>query len=638
MIILTRIVVVLLATCAVVQIASADTFGTGANQFSIDFVTIGNAGNPGDARAEASPTGCGAVGYEYRIGQYEVTNAQWNTFTLAAGSPIGNPSNAYDEIAYWTGTQQPTNEVSWYEAAQFCNYLTSGDKSQGAYLFSGDNANPGDFNGIDRASAILDYGTVYVIPKEDEWYKAAYYTGSGYSTYANGTDAIPAADNGWNYIGSSYGTPWDVGTGTMEQNGTYDMMGNLWEWNETLIGSALGVRGGSYGDGDHIMGSSYRNFSNYPDFESNVIVFRVASISISIPKPSLSIRSAVMLEPQDMQADQNYYILSSSDLTNWSFLRGKVTTLGTNVYVETGGDSVVIVDGADSQTSIFINTEHQQRQFYKITQFPPEGMVLVLAGEFEMGRHVGSGESDELPLHDIYVSSFYMDQYEVTNQQYCDYLNDAYSRNLIEVRGDGVDTGDVYAVGGIDIYFRTNEQLPDSRIYWNGSTFIVASGKEDHPIAFVSWYGANAYAQFYGKRLPTEAEWEYAARGGLRYYKYPWGNDISDTQANYSGSSDPYESGSWPWTTPVGYYSPNGYGLYDVAGNLWEWCSDWYSSTYYASSPYYNPQGPGSGSNCVLRGGNWSDYVINLRCADRLSRNPNITEDNFGFRCAKDAQ
>ena len=95
--------------------------------------------------------GCGAVSYDYRIGKYEVTNAQWNTFTAAAGAPTGN-DGGYSYSAYFTGAQQPTNMVSWYEAAQFCNYLTSGDKSKGAYLFSGNNTNPGDFLGINRDS------------------------------------------------------------------------------------------------------------------------------------------------------------------------------------------------------------------------------------------------------------------------------------------------------------------------------------------------------------------------------------------------------------------------------------------------------------------------------------------------------
>jgi formylglycine-generating enzyme required for sulfatase activity len=211
----------------------------------IDFVSIGNAGNAADTGGTPD---CGAVGYNYRIGKYEVTNAQWNAFTTAAGVPTGNPSYAYDQSAYWTGAQQPTNMVSWYEAAQFCNYLTSGNKYSGAYQFD----QSGNFLGIDRVSSILTYGTTYVIPTENEWYKAAYYkpNGSGYSLYANGTDIppVPGVDTNYDNV---IGQPWDVGTGNgiIEQNGTFDMMGNVWEWNETLFydsyGSYRSLRGGS---------------------------------------------------------------------------------------------------------------------------------------------------------------------------------------------------------------------------------------------------------------------------------------------------------------------------------------------------------------------------------------------------------
>jgi len=245
----------------------------------MDFVTIGNPGNPGDTRVEADPSGCGAVGHTYQLGQYEITNAQWDSFVTAAGAPTGNPSDAYDESAYHTGDNIPTNRVSWYEAAQFSNYLTSGDKSQGAYQFSGDNSNPGDFEGIDRDSALSTYGIAYVIPTEDEWYKAAYYTGSGYSTYANGTDTAPIAGDDTNYD-MAIGQPWDVGVGngTEEQNGTYDMMGNVWEWNETLIfGSYRGLRGGSCDYYDGYLGSSSQGYDD-PTNEYDSIGFRVASV------------------------------------------------------------------------------------------------------------------------------------------------------------------------------------------------------------------------------------------------------------------------------------------------------------------------------------------------------------------------
>jgi hypothetical protein len=244
---------------------------------NIDFVAIGNAGNAADA------TGYGAIGYNYYIGKYEITNAQWNTFTDDVGVPTGS-DGGYSYSAYFTGAQQPTNCVSWYEMLQFCNYLTSGDKSKGVYQFSGDNTNPGSFQGIDRNAAKAAYGTIYVLPTEDEWYKAAYYKPdySGYSLYANGTNTAPIVGVQSNYNNPFSGAPWNVGTGAQEQNGTFDMMGNVMEWNESLIN-----RGGSCYYDCGALTSSARFSGGIPSEEyytdqRGSVGFRIASI----PEPA----------------------------------------------------------------------------------------------------------------------------------------------------------------------------------------------------------------------------------------------------------------------------------------------------------------------------------------------------------------
>jgi formylglycine-generating enzyme len=262
---LTAICLAVVCVMAAVNFASAEII----RGIDIDFVTIGNAGNAPDTMVmNDGTTGYGAVGYNYRIGKYEVTANQWQTINTAAG--IGDSGS-------WSGNQ-PVASISWYDAAQFCNYLTSGNKYSGAYKFD----LSGNFQGIDRVSSISTYGTTYVIPTEDEWYKAAYFKpdASGYSLYANGTDTAPVAGVNSNY-GNAIGAPWDIITnGTQEQNGTFNMMGNVWEWNEALI-TYRGIRGGSYGNNDYNLSSPDREYYP-PDNEINTVGFRVASV----PEPA----------------------------------------------------------------------------------------------------------------------------------------------------------------------------------------------------------------------------------------------------------------------------------------------------------------------------------------------------------------
>ena len=155
-------------------------------------------------------------------------------------------------------------------------------------------------------------------------------------------------------------------------------------------------------------------------------------------------------------------------------------------------------------------------------------------------------------------------------------------------------------------------------------------GKEDHPIVSVTWDEANAYCKWAGGRLPSEAEWEYAARGGKEGLKYPWGNDITHENANYGRE---VEKGT---TSVVGSYPANGFGLYDMAGNVWEWVADWYEENYYASSPARDPKGPLAGQERVLRGGSWSNGPRNLRASVRGRNRPEVGSGNIGFRCTRE--
>jgi formylglycine-generating enzyme required for sulfatase activity len=235
------------------------------------FVTIGDTGNPA-----MNQYGRGSVSYEYRICDHEVTIAEY----IASGAGDGD-ENYWNDGTRTVGWGAPAVNVSFYEAMRYCNWLTSGDIDNGAYIFVG-----GVYQLTDRGAAIATYGTIYAIPTENEWVKAAYYTGNSedpWSLYANGTDTVPASGiGGWNYYDGSIsnwlGSTWATGSGAQEQNGTYDMMGNVKEWIETPFGY---IRGGSYLSPELYLRSS-SGTSDFPDTEFNDRGFRV----VMIPEPS----------------------------------------------------------------------------------------------------------------------------------------------------------------------------------------------------------------------------------------------------------------------------------------------------------------------------------------------------------------
>jgi serine/threonine-protein kinase len=255
------------------------------------------------------------------------------------------------------------------------------------------------------------------------------------------------------------------------------------------------------------------------------------------------------------------------------------------------------------------------------TPSAPLGMVYVPAGEFIMGSD--EGDSDEQPVHTVYLDTFYVDEYEVTNAQFAQFLNE--QGNQEEGGVTWLDIGD-----------------EDCLITESGGQYQPKSGYSDHPVIEVSWYGANAYCQWAGKRLPTEAEWEKAARGtdGLIY---PWGNTFDGTKLNFADKNTSFDWSDSNWddgyadTAPVGSY-PDGaspYGALDMAGNVAEWVADWHDSSYYAASPESNPKGPASGHYPVIRGGSWHINGALVRAAVRSWYPPDDSLSHVGFRCAR---
>ena len=219
------------------------------------------------------------------------------------------------------------------------------------------------------------------------------------------------------------------------------------------------------------------------------------------------------------------------------------------------------------------------------------GLVLIPAGEFLMGK---DGRDDHSPAHRIMIDSFYLDKYEVTNAQYLEFCQE------------------------------TGRALPE---FWGMKEFHSGSDFPNHPVVGISWFEARAYAEWAGKRLPTEAEWEYAGCGGLVGQEYPHGSDLTPASANYTIHGAPVQG-----AVPVGSYPPNGYGLHDMAGNVVEWVADYYDKDYYASSPDTNPTGPPKGKFRVIRGGGWHSGPTCNRVYYRNALFPTWRDFNIGFR------
>lgn len=251
----------------------------------------------------------------------------------------------------------------------------------------------------------------------------------------------------------------------------------------------------------------------------------------------------------------------------------------------------------------------------------PEGMVLIPEGDFVMGSENAIADNDEQPEHTVFIDAFFIDENEVTNAEFREFVlaNPQWQKDQIDER------------------FKDGNYLSD----WDRNNF--PHDEDDHPVRYVSWYAAMAYAQWVDKRLPTEAEWEKAARGGLNGKKYPWGDLISERRANYGKLIG--------HTTPVGEYPPNDYGVYDTSGNVWEWCLDAYQSDFYANSPRENPVAGADNveeivndfenvvTDRVLRGSGWNGNPEWLRSANRYGDSPTYGGIGaLGFRCAKDIE
>lgn len=242
-------------------------------------------------------------------------------------------------------------------------------------------------------------------------------------------------------------------------------------------------------------------------------------------------------------------------------------------------------------------------------------LITVKGGVFQMGCTEGQSncETDEKPVHSVTLDDYQISKYEITNQQYANFMNE------IGAKSNGSHNGVEY----IDL------DDNDCQVKYVEGLFVAIDGKKNFPVIEITWYGAKAFCEHYSGRLPTEAEWEFAARGGNKgtTNTYSGSNSIEDV-AWYSGNSE----GS---THMVGAKSPNELGIYDMTGNVWEWCNDWYDKEYYSNSPQKNPQGSSSSTFRVLRGGSWFFQAEHCRITNRAVSVPDQSYNGNGFRFVK---
>jgi formylglycine-generating enzyme len=594
---------------------------------------------------------------------------------------------SFDYAGSGKAANHPVQTIDWYDCVKWCNARSEKEGKAPAYYTDAGLSVP---YRIGQVVPYVSWSSGYRLPTEAEWEKAARGGASGqrfpwgntiswsqanYYAYPSGYtyDVNPTQGHNPTFNDGIYPYTSPVGYFAVNGYGLYDMAGNVcqwcWDWYGSYSsGSQTDPRGPTSGSDRVVRGAGWnyyafgcrsadRNYYGGPTFSYFSFGFRSVLpsggtadtagplLTISSPVDGSSVTSSSVTfsgtASDAGRGDSGIRSVTANGVraNNDTAAGGGTANWSLTVFLSPGANAITVVatDGANNTTTVSITVTYNSPN--------PAGMVLIPAGSFTMGDNL-DGDSYALPLHTVYVGGVYMDEYLVTKSLWDTVYQWAIAHGYsYDNAGSGkASTHPVQSVNWYDVVKWCNarsekEGLTPCYYADSGWTAVYRTGQV---APYVKWT-ANGY------RLPTEAEWEKAARGGASGHRFPWSDaeTINWNRANYYASglfnydvnptigyNPAWISGDYLYTSPVGSFAANAYGLYDMAGNVWEWCWDWFDL--YSSSSQTDPRGPTSGSNRVLRGGSWFDDAEGARCASRHYYYPTFAYiPSIGFRCVR---